>query len=158
MNDLLAKVHRLQALPEGDYRTYVYKTLRDAKRSQADTELLRDPDLVMRTAEALLVLRETNEQGLARLRATPPPPGDLAAVKDWQSKIRLREDSVAKIRAELKTVQPLANEEREKRSQMSRGKGPRHRAMVRLSKMHPRDFLDLVREEQAKDAERGRAN
>lgn len=144
--DFLRKVRALEALNDRDFASAVYKYVRDANRSPEQTALFRDPDLITRTLQAVETLIATTEAGIDKMAHGSDP--------DVASKIRFRKHLLSTLQIERRAIKGAAHEEAEQRAQLRRGKGPRHRAMVRLSKMYPKEFLTLVREEQAKDDQR----
>lgn len=142
--DLDASVDRLLNLDEVTFDEVVKAYLRIGRGR--GTEVLRHPDLVERTDEALVRLMARYERAKRK---------DSGATEESRAAARERFDQAAQ---ERKVVRALAGRERHLRAMEEATRGPRHRAMVRLSKEYPERFVQLVREEKERDRALGRAS
>lgn len=148
--EFLRKVRALQSMPDRDYASAVYQWIRNADSTPAQSALFRDPDLISRTYEAVETLIATTTSGIDKMRRSTDP--------DAGSKLAFRRHLLRLLEVERRTIRSQARREEEQRAQLRRGKGPRHRAMIRLSREPDLQvrFLAMVREEQAKDDARAR--
>lgn len=137
------QVRALQAMSDRDFASAVYKWMRNRESTPQDAAPFRDPEIIERTLLAIDTLIDTTEAGIEKISNGRAP--------DAESKIRFRREMLRTLRTHKRAIRGAAHEEAERRAQLQRGKGPRHRAMVRLSKMYPVEFLALVRDEQARE-------
>ena len=142
----LRQVRALQAMSERDFASAVYQWVRNRDATPQDAAPFRDPEVIERTLLAIDTLIDTTEAGIEKIRN-----GTRGAESDAASKIRFRQEMLRALRTHKRAIRSAAHEEAERKAQLQRGKGPRHRAMVRLSKMYPVEFLALVREERERD-------
>lgn len=130
------RIDALLAMPEDAFDNAVLDHVLNTKRTADDEDVFRDVNLVERTYEATLRLRDDVD---ARRDS-----GDGSPALGY----RLR-----RLSREQRTLRPLANAAREQARQDAVSHSPRVRAAIRLAKepdLQAR-YLALVREEQARE-------